>query len=48
MIKRCNDFGVGGVCVVIGEIVDSLDINLDLVFKKYDGFDGIEFVILEL
>ena len=37
MIKRCNDFGAGGVCVAIGELADSLDINLDLVPKKYDG-----------
>ncbi len=34
MIKRCNDFGAGGVCVAIGEIADSLDINLDLVPKN--------------
>ncbi|HBG4645123.1 TPA: phosphoribosylformylglycinamidine synthase [Clostridioides difficile] len=47
MIKRCNDFGAGGVCVAIGEIADSLDINLDLVPKKYDGLDGTELVISE-
>ncbi|HBF6774834.1 TPA: phosphoribosylformylglycinamidine synthase [Clostridioides difficile] len=47
MIKRCNDFGAGGVCVAIGEIADSLDINLDLVPKKYDGLDGTELAISE-
>ncbi|MGO0907512.1 phosphoribosylformylglycinamidine synthase [Clostridioides difficile] len=47
MIKRCNDFGAGGVCVAIGEIADSLDINLDLVPKKYDGLDGTELSISE-
>ncbi|EGT5469871.1 phosphoribosylformylglycinamidine synthase [Clostridioides difficile] len=47
MIKRCNDFGAGGVCVAIGEISDSLDINLDLVPKKYDGLDGTELAISE-
>lgn len=47
MIKRCNDFGAGGVCVAIGEVADSLDINLDLVPKKYDGLDGTEIAISE-
>lgn len=47
MIKRCNDFGAGGVSVAIGEIADSLDINLDLVPKKYDGLDGTELAISE-
>lgn len=47
MIKRCNDFGAGGVCVAIGEIAESLDINLDLVPKKYDGLDGTELAISE-
>lgn len=47
MIKRCNDFGAGGVCVAIGEIADSLDVNLDLVPKKYDGLDGTELAISE-
>jgi phosphoribosylformylglycinamidine synthase len=47
MIKRCNDFGAGGVCVAIGEIADSIDINLDLVPKKYDGLDGTELAISE-
>ena len=45
MIKRCNDFGAGGVSVAIGEIAESLDINLDLVPKKYDGLDGTELAI---
>ena len=47
MIKRCNDFGAGGVCVAIGEIAESIDINLDLVPKKYDGLDGTELAISE-
>ena len=47
MIKRCNDFGAGGVSVAIGEIAESLDINLDLVPKKYDGLDGTELAISE-
>ncbi len=47
MIKRCNDFGAGGVSVAIGEIADSLDIDLDLVPKKYDGLDGTELAISE-
>ena len=47
MIKRCNDFGAGGVSVAIGEIAESLDINLDLIPKKYDGLDGTELAISE-
>lgn len=47
MIKRCNDFGAGGVCVAIGELADSLQINLDAVPKKYDGLDGTELAISE-
>ena len=47
LIKRCNDFGAGGVSVAIGELADSLDINLDLVPKKYDGLDGTELAISE-
>ena len=47
MIKRCNDFGAGGVSVAIGELADGLDINLDLVPKKYDGLDGTELAISE-
>ena len=45
MIKRCNDFGAGGVSVAIGELADGLKINLDLVPKKYDGLDGTELAI---
>ncbi|MGX4598258.1 phosphoribosylformylglycinamidine synthase [Faecalimicrobium sp. JNUCC 81] len=47
MIKRCNDFGAGGVCVAIGEVADSLDINLNVVPKKYEGLDGTEIAISE-
>lgn len=47
MIKRCNDFGAGGVSVAIGELADGLRINLDAVPKKYDGLDGTELAISE-
>lgn len=47
MIKRCNDFGAGGVSVAIGELTDGLMINLDAVPKKYDGLDGTELAISE-
>ncbi len=47
MIKRCNDFGAGGVSVAVGELADGLDINLDKVPKKYDGLDGTELAISE-
>ncbi|HNX64638.1 MAG TPA: phosphoribosylformylglycinamidine synthase [Oscillospiraceae bacterium] len=47
MIKRCNDFGAGGVSVAIGELTDGLIINLDKVTKKYDGLDGTELAISE-
>ncbi len=47
MIIRCNDFGAGGVCVAIGELSDSLEINLDAVRKKYEGLDGTEIAISE-
>ncbi|SHI99161.1 phosphoribosylformylglycinamidine synthase [Dethiosulfatibacter aminovorans DSM 17477] len=47
MIKKCNDFGAGGVSVAIGELADSLDIDLDKVLKKYDGLDGTELAISE-
>ena len=47
LIKRCNDFGAGGVCVAIGELADGLDIDLDLVPKKYEGLDGTELAISE-
>jgi phosphoribosylformylglycinamidine synthase len=47
MIKRCNDFGAGGVAVAIGELADSLNINLDMVPKKYEGLSGTELAISE-
>ena len=47
LIKRCNDFGAGGVCVAIGELADGLAINLDKVTKKYEGLDGTELAISE-
>ncbi len=47
MIKRCNDFGAGGVSVAVGELADGLRINLDAVPKKYDGLDGTELAISE-
>ncbi len=47
LIKVCNDFGAGGVCVAIGELADGLDIQLDLVPKKYAGLDGTELAISE-
>ena len=47
LIKRCNDFGAGGVSVAIGELAPSLEINLDAVTKKYDGLDGTELAISE-
>ncbi len=47
LIKRCNDFGAGGVSVAIGELADGLEINLDAVPKKYDGLDGTELAISE-
>ena len=47
MIKRCNDFGAGGVAVAIGELTDGLAVNLDAVPKKYEGLDGTELAISE-
>ena len=47
MIKKCNDFGAGGVSVAIGELADGLDINLDKVPKKYEGLNGTELAISE-
>ena len=47
MIKRCNDFGAGGVSVAVGELADGLNINLNAVPKKYDGLDGTELAISE-
>ena len=47
LIKRCNDFGAGGVSVAIGELADGLHVNLNAVPKKYDGLDGTELAISE-
>ena len=47
LIKRCNDFGAGGVSVAIGELADGLTIDLNAVPKKYDGLDGTELAISE-
>ncbi|MBD5137314.1 MAG: phosphoribosylformylglycinamidine synthase [Lachnospiraceae bacterium] len=47
MIKKCNDFGAGGVSVAIGELADGLKVNLDKVPKKYAGLDGTEIAISE-
>lgn len=47
LVKKCNDFGAGGVSVAIGELADGLDINLDVVPKKYDGLNGTELAIAE-
>lgn len=47
LIKRCNDFGAGGVSVATGEIADGLEIDLDKVPKKYEGLDGTELAISE-
>ena len=47
MIKRCNDFGAGGVSVAVGELADGLAIDLNAVPKKYDGLDGTELAISE-
>ena len=47
LIKRCNDFGAGGVSVAIGELADGLNIDLNKVTKKYEGLDGTELAISE-
>ncbi|MEW5922335.1 MAG: phosphoribosylformylglycinamidine synthase [Bacillota bacterium] len=47
MIKKCNDFGAGGVSVAIGELTEGVEINLDAVPKKYEGLDGTELAISE-
>ena len=47
LIKRCNDFGAGGVAVAVGELADGLKIDLDAVRKKYEGLDGTELAISE-
>jgi len=47
LIKRCNDFGAGGVAVAIGELAPGIDVDLDKVLKKYEGLDGTELAISE-
>ncbi|MBR0151144.1 MAG: phosphoribosylformylglycinamidine synthase [Synergistaceae bacterium] len=47
LVKRCNDFGAGGVSVAVGELADGLDINLDAVPLKYAGLDGTEIAVSE-
>lgn len=47
LIKRCNDFGAGGVAVAIGELAPGLEVNLDAVLKKYEGMDGTEIALSE-
>ena len=47
LIKRCNDFGAGGVSVAVGELADGLTVDLDRVSKKYEGLDGTELAISE-
>lgn len=47
LIKRCNDFGAGGVSVAVGELADGLDIDLDEIPKKYAGLDGTELAVSE-
>ncbi|MDL2219615.1 phosphoribosylformylglycinamidine synthase [Ruminococcaceae bacterium OttesenSCG-928-O06] len=47
LIRRCNDFGAGGVSVAIGELADGVEVDLDAIPKKYDGLDGTELAISE-
>jgi phosphoribosylformylglycinamidine synthase len=47
LIKRCNDFGAGGIAIAIGELADGLDVDLDAVPKKYSGLDGVETALSE-
>ncbi len=47
LVKRCNDFGAGGVAVAVGELADGLDIDLDALPRKYEGLDGTELAISE-
>lgn len=47
LIKKCNDFGAGGVSVAIGELTYGIDINLNAILKKYEGLDGTELAISE-
>ncbi|XCB30011.1 phosphoribosylformylglycinamidine synthase [Arcanobacterium hippocoleae] len=47
LVKKCNDFGAGGVCVAVGELADGLDIHLDAVYKKYEGLNATEIAVSE-
>ena len=47
LVKKCNDFGAGGISVAIGELADGLEVNLDVVPKKYEGLDGTELALSE-
>ena len=47
LIKKCNDFGAGGVCVAIGELAEGIEIHLDKVLTKYQGLNPIELAISE-
>lgn len=47
LIKKCNDFGAGGVCVAIGELADGLEIDLNKVPVKYEGLNGTELAVSE-
>ena len=47
LVKKCNDFGAGGVCVAVGELAPGLDINLDAVYKKYAGLNATEVAVSE-
>jgi len=47
LIKKCNDFGAGGVAVAVGELADGIDVDLDLIPRKYDSLDGTELAISE-
>jgi phosphoribosylformylglycinamidine synthase len=47
LIKRCNDFGAGGVSVAVGELADGIDVELDRIPKKYEGLDGVELAVSE-
>ncbi|MDR6938839.1 phosphoribosylformylglycinamidine synthase [Arcanobacterium hippocoleae] len=47
LVKKCNDFGAGGVCVAVGELAAGLDIRLDAVYKKYEGLNATELAVSE-
>ena len=47
LVKKCNDFGAGGVCVAVGELAAGLDIHLDAVYKKYEGLNATEIAVSE-